>query len=176
MAPFGKRGWVATSGQRQSREVSVYPWIPARVVYPDDFASAATLAVLPTGSLLDEMGKPQPPRLILRSDSASGSVLAEDTLGTNKAVVFSFGGAMPADSVTRRAWLDAVRVRLGADSSGAAEFVNELYPARPRKTGRPLVSGERLQILLVGQAGDTVASDTVTLQSSLSHVFLRRRP
>ena len=176
MTPFGKRAWIATSGQRQSKEVRVYPWIPTRVMYPDDFASAATLAVLPTGSLLDEIGKPQPPRLIVATDSASGSVLAEDTLATHKAVVFSFGAAMPADSLTRRAWMDAVRVRLGADSAGATQFVNELFPVRPRKTGRPLASGERLRVFLVGQAGDTVASDTVTLQSSLSHVFLRRRP
>lgn len=176
MAPFGKRAWVATSGQRQSKEVRVFPWKPARVLYPDDFATAATLAVLPTGSLLEAIGQPQPPRLIIRSDSAAGPVLAEDTLRTNNAVVFSFAASVPADSVTRRAWMDATLMKLRADSGSAAEFVDELFPARPRKTARPLMAGERLQILLVGQAGDTVASDTITLQSSLSHVFLRRRP
>ena len=174
--PFGKRAWVATSGQRQSKEVRIYPWIPARVMYPDDFAAAATLAVLPTGSLLDEIGKPDPPRLIIRSDSASGSVLAEDTLRTHKAVVFSFAASLPADSLVRRAWVDAAQARLHADSAAAAQFVSELFPPRARKTGRPLVTGERVQVILVGSAGDTVASDTVTLQSSLPHVFLRRRP
>jgi hypothetical protein len=174
--PFGRRAWVGTSAQRQSREVRAYPWVPVRLTYPDDFGAPAMLAVLPTGSLLDEIGKPQPPRLILRSDSASGSLIAEDTLRTHKAVVFSFAASLPADSTARRTWMDATQTRLHADSTAAVQFVDELFPIRARKTRRPLAAGERIRVALIGESGDTLASDTLTLQSSLPHVFLRRRP
>jgi hypothetical protein len=174
--PFGRRAWVGTSAQRQSREVRIYPWIPVRLTYPDDFGAPAMLAVLPTGSLLEEIGKAEPPRLIVRSDSGAGSVIAEDTLRTHKAIVFSFAASQPVDSIARRTWLDAAQSRLHADSVGAAQFVDELFPIRPRRTSRPIASGERVRVVLIAHPGDTLASDTVTLQSSLSHVFLRRRP
>jgi len=109
--PFGRRAWVGTSAQRQSREVRIYPWIPVRLTYPDDFGAPAMLAVLPTGSLLEEIGKAEPPRLIVRSDSGGGAVIAEDTLRTNKAIVFSFAASQPVDSIARRTWLDATQSR-----------------------------------------------------------------
>jgi hypothetical protein len=168
--PWGAHTWFYTSTQRRSSVVRVVPWLRKSLVYPDDFEALVIAAVLPMGNLMPEL----PLRLVVRSDDGLATTLADDTLRSIQAVLFSFVKPASPDPATRRRWTEQVSSRLGVDTSEVAPLVADWMQARWVKTRRPLREGERIRVILTAPRGDTLASDTVTLIPPSSDVILRR--
>jgi hypothetical protein len=175
IAPTGRPVWLHTSSHLRSATIRAIPWVPRYLTYPTDFDMLATAAALPMGNLMFDIRTSQPLRLVVRSADAAARVVADDTLRAIQALLFSFTKPAAPDSATRSQWLRRASVVLDVDTSEVVPLVDKWMQYRWIKTRRPLRGGERLDVIVVAPAGDTLVADTVTLTLPFSNVFLRRR-
>lgn len=176
-SPLGRRLWLATSPRVRTRPLRVMPWVPEQVVYPVDFAGPATLSVLLWGTLIPDVSSRPRPRIVIISQAAppGSAPLAEDTVGTMGGLLFSDAEPPAPDSATRARWIANIQSRVHADTAAASQIVGEWTHTRWIPTRRALHTGDRLRVALVAASGDTLASDTLTLTSPASDVYLDRR-
>lgn len=163
-SPLGRRVWLHSSSHLTPDELTVLPWRPTTVEYPDEFEAPTVVAALPGSEAIEEITSPKPWRVVLL-DAVAGDTLAVDTLRSPGAILFAFlrTGA-PPDSVSR--WRaeadklhggpDTVLLRMWSDS------------ARSRFTRRPLRANERVRIVAVDSLGKGMSTKEVTLTNGLS--------
>jgi hypothetical protein len=175
--PTGRQFLMFSSDGRQTPMLRPLPWKPAAVLYPTDFDSIATVALLPAGDLMTQLTGGTPLRVILRD--AQDAVIAEDSLSALRALLVSFRRPRDPDAEVRQQWLNrAVEVlsaEAAVDTSAVAPLVDLWMKSQWVRTARPLGRGESLNVVLLGAARDTVAALDITFTQAYSHVYIPRR-
>jgi hypothetical protein len=174
--PTGRQFLMFSSDGRQTSMLRPLPWKPASVLYPTDFDSIATVALLPAGDLMTLTGG-KPLHLIMRD--AQDAVIAEDSLAALRALLVSFRRPRDPDAETRQQWLNRAVEILSAeaavDTSAVAPLVDLWMKSQWVRTARPPGRGESLNVVLLGGAQDTVAALDITFTQGYSHVYIPRR-
>ena len=163
-SPLGRLVWLRSPSHLTPDELTVLPWRPTSVDYPDDFEVPAVLAALPGAEAIEEITSSRPWRVVVLDPSA-GDTLAVDTLTSPGAVLFAFLRAdTPADSVAN--WnAHADKLKGGSDADLLKLWSDS---ARSRYTRRPLRANERVKLIVVDSLGKSVSTREVTLNNGLT--------
>ena len=163
-SPFGRRVWLRSSSHLTPDGVTVLPWRPTTVEYPDDFEVPAVLAALPGAEALEEITSPRPWRVVI-TEAGAGDTLAVDTLNSPGAVLFAFISTEGPHDPSGAFRTEADRLPGGADSILLQMWSDS---ARSRYTRRPLRANERVKIVAVDSLGKSVSTREVTLNNGLT--------
>jgi hypothetical protein len=174
--PIGRSQWLRTSVEDRSAPFRLYPVIPRKLRYPDDFPPAKSVAILPTGNFLGDLSSP--PHLIVRGDGGRGDTLAVDSLVRIESLILSVATRTTIDTAAMRPkWEKTVRERFRElPPESVQDLVGTWMPYRSVPTKRAFRKDEHIGIVVLTSAGDTLAADSVTLATQTSDVILTRRP
>ena len=174
LVPIGRRQWLRTSTEDRTKAFRPVPLLPQRFTYPNDFPSPLTVVLLPTGSFFGDLGTPL--RLVVVADDGRGDTLAVDSVVRIEALVLSVGSSLKIDTVAMRTrWSTALQKRVPTSPSDIQAQVSDWMRARGVRTTRALKNGERIAIVLLSAARDTLAAEHLTLATPVSDVILIRR-
>jgi len=170
--PTGRRVWLYTPTTVSFRDHRAYPWLPAKLQYPDDFVPLATVAVLPAATVLSKLATDEH-RLVVLAGEGSTDTVAQSPLGEHGSLV-AFFGPPPLSAGTRARWGD----KLGAllpDTETVSFMVGRWeqawLPENRVQARRPLQLGEALTWRVTSAAG-VAASGEMKLTDVVTDLYL----
>ena len=167
ISPLGTRVWLYSPVHVSLKDYTMWPWLPAKLVYPDDFARMVTVAILPDPDLMPDLVH-RDMTLVVREQSAEGGLLGADTLDQN-GFLLSFtdpGSPTSADTARWHGWL--TQNRPGAGDKAVARILGLWHATKWIRAVRSLVRGDvvywevRAGADSVAGRGTLVLADVVT--------------
>jgi hypothetical protein len=119
--PMGSRVWLHSATLTSFHDLRLWPWLPVRFQYPDDFVPLAAIAVLPADTLAMRINKGL--WLTLRQGSPIGPVYSRTLLTRSGFRVGYFEPGRPSPEVLQR-WSDSLLVlTVIADTNRRRKYV-----------------------------------------------------
>ena len=176
ISPAGRALLLFSSDGKQTALRRALPWLPVNVIFPTDFDSVTTVALLPAATVLRDIRNGQSLQLIVRD--AEGAIIADTTLKSVNAHLLSFRRPVTPDSLLKAAWFRTLQKELpevATDTAVLTSVVNTWMPAEWVPAVRPIARNDVLDIALLRASGDTVAALQVHLTEVTSNVYLKKR-
>ena len=167
-SPVGEQVWLSTPSSITPDAITVLPWRPTTLRYPDDFETPLTFTALPGSRALLEVKSAAPLQLLIL-EAGTGDTLALTKIDVPGAMTFAFVPTeFPDTSVT--AWtLSAQRF----DSSTAPDVLKLWIAQRTtRRVRRPLRLNERLRLVALAPDGNPVWTEEVVLNAAHTSVLV----
>jgi hypothetical protein len=168
--PWGRPVWLVTSSAVCFRDQRVLPWLPKKLLYPDDFVPLATIAVLPSAAMLARLTTGVYWLTIVAGDDSSDT-LARGRLGKHGSLV-TFRAPPPLLEQSRARWL----ARLGQTPSPDMITLVDMWraawsPGNTIAARRPLQVGEAVRWKMRSDTGD-VGHGSMTLDSVVTDLYV----
>ncbi len=170
--PTGRRVWLYTPTTVSFRDHRAFPWLPAKLQYPDDFVPLATLAVLPADTVLSKLATDLHRLIVLAGEGLTDTV-AQGPLGEHGSLV-AFFGPPPLSAGTRARWgdkLDASLPDTETVSFMVGRWEQAWLPENRVQARRPLQLSEALTWRVTSAAG-VAASGEVKLTDVVTDLYL----
>lgn len=161
--PWGRQVWLYSRTSVSFRDWKVYPWIPLRLQYPDDFVPMAAVAVLPAPSTLMHLHDAGI-RLVLRDRDGTDTVAVETLDEHGFLAAFAPPGPLPPE--VRARWRQALSA-IDPDTSFVNPVLRRWEAGDWIRTRRPLQKGDSLTWEIRAAAGAALASGRLGLNDAV---------
>jgi hypothetical protein len=173
--PLGSKLWLYSATLTSYHDLRLWPWVPARFQYPDDFVPLAAIAVLPWDTLAMRLRDSL--WLTLRQGSRIGPVLSRALLDRPGFTVGYFAPARPSPLVLQR-WSDSLlSVISSPDTARRRAYVEDQVGrwARGRwvVASRPIRVGEDVFWDVRGKSNSVHAEGKFRVTDAISDLHLR---
>jgi hypothetical protein len=122
VSPLGSRLWLHSATHTSFQDLHLWPWVPARFQYPDDFVPLAAISVLPGDTLTMRLGDSL--WLTLHQGSRIGPVYGRALLKPSGFTVGFFEPSRPPPAVLQR-WSDSLlAVTIAPDTARRRRYVD----------------------------------------------------
>ena len=167
-SPVGANVWLSAPSKLTPDGVTVVPWRPTTVRYPEDFETPVVLAALPGSKALLEVKSPMPLRLLVM-EAGTGDTLAVRKIDVGGAMLFAFLSTPLPDSAGTE-WHGA---SAQFDSSTGPDVLRMwIAQAVTREVRRPLRLNERLRLIAIDPGGHPVWSQEVVLRAAHTSILV----
>jgi hypothetical protein len=167
-SPVGQQVWLSTPSRITPDAITVLPWRPTRLRYPDDFETPLTFTALPGSKALLEVKSSAPLRLLI-AEAGTGDTLALTKIDVPGAMTFAFVPTTLPDTAVAAWSLASQRF----DSSSAPDVLKMWIAQRTaRRVRRPLRMNERLRLIALAPDGNPVWMEEVVLNAAFTSVLV----
>ena len=167
-SPIGQSVWLSAHSRLTPDAITVMPWRPTTLRYPDEFESPVAFTALPGSKALLEVRSPAPLRLLV-TEAGTGDTLALTKIDVAGAMTFAFVQAVPPDSAVAE-WRAA---SLRFDSSTGPDVLKMwIAQALTRRVRRPLRVNERIRLIALAADGNAVWTQEVILNAAYTSVLV----
>lgn len=169
ISPLGTRVWVHTDRQVSAGNPRLFPWVPTRLQYPDDFERMVTIEVLPSDTTLTKLAVDSIV-LELSADDGSGEMIARVLLKEGSTRI-AFIEPPPLDRSTIDSWR-ALLAETSADPGFVDPMIETWMRTEWARASRPMRVDETIRYTVFGPSDERLDEGVLSLADAVTRLSL----